>query len=427
MKFNKKLLVLALAAALPCFSAHAQSAAELQKEIEVLKAQLKMLSDKIEAMAAKPAAADSQEFNRLVQKIDLAEEESINAGFKGMKFKGVLDVGYFNDEISASTGFDKARGNGGNGAAMFEISKEPDEGIGWMLRLTPLSSSSIVQEASLSVPVGSGSTKIIAGLTPDFAGYEMSWGNSNPLISNNLLYTHTAATNYMGAGLSYEVGDWTAKWMVGQVDGAASRKAPGIAYRIDYSASEYSGIGFSGVHMRTSDIRPAPDTISDADLIEIDAYHTRGDLTLQGQLSLGRLIGSAGDKSGADARWWGASALVGYKLTPRLQAIARADYIDNSANGGGMYVNSAFAYDDGTGVKVDRAVFGPELDEFGNEGARGANRYALSFGFNYALNASTQWKTELRLDRSTGYNFLDSNGTLKQGNTTIGTALVVSF
>ena len=421
MKLNKKLLVLALAAALPCFSAHAQSAADLQKEIEVLKAQLKMLSDKIEAMAAKPAAADSQEFNRLVQKIDLAEEDSIKAGFKGMKFKGVIDVGYANDEISAATGFDKTRGNGGFGAAMFEINKEPDEGIGWTLRLTPLSSTSIVHEASVSVPVGSGSTKIIAGLTPDFSGYELSWGNANPLISNNLLYTHSAATNYMGAGLSYAMGPWTAKWMVGQVDGVASRKAPGVAYRADYSASEYSGIGFSGVHMRTKD---GP---GDTDLMEIDAYHTRGDLTLQGQLSLGRLIGSAGDKSGADARWWGASALVGYKLTPRLQAIVRADYIDNSANGGGMYVNSAFAYDDGTGVKVDRAVFGPELDEFGNEGARGANRYALSFGFNYALNASTQWKTELRLDRSTGYNFPDSNGTLKQGNTTIGTALVVSF
>ena len=31
------------------------------------------------------------------------------------------------------------------------------------------------------------------------------------------------------------------------------------------------------------------------------------------------------------------SALVGYKLTPRLQAIARADDIDNRANGGGGF------------------------------------------------------------------------------------------
>ena len=49
------------------------------------------------------------------------------------------------------------------------------------------------------------------------------------------------------------------------------------------------------------------------------------------------------------------SALVGYKLTLRLQAIARADDIDNRANGGGMYFNPADA-------KVT-TVFGPELNE----------------------------------------------------------------
>lgn len=414
MKLNKKILVLAMAAALPCFSAHAQSAAELQKEMEVLKAQLKMLSDKIEAMAAKPAAVDPQEFNRLVQKIDLTEEDAIKAGFKGMKFKGVLDVGYSNDEISAKTGFDKARGNGGNGAAMFEISKEPDEGIGWMLRLTPLSSTSIVQEASLSVPVGSGSTKLIAGLTPDYSGYELSWGNANPLISNNLLYTHSAATNYMGAGLSYAMGPWSAKWMVGQVDGVATRSLPGLAYRADYSVSEFSGIGFSGVHVRTNN---GPGNV---DLMEVDAYHNRGDLTVQGQLSVGRLAGGTSG-TGADARWWGVSALVGYKVTPRLQAIARADYIDNRANGGGMYFNPS-------DVKAT-TVFGPELDETGvaTDATRGANRYTLTAGVNFVVNANTQWKTEIRLDRSTGYNFLDSNSQYKQGNTTVGTALVVSF
>ena len=44
-------------------------------------------------MAAKPAAVDPQEFNPLLQKTDLAKEDSIKAGVKGMKFKGVLDVG----------------------------------------------------------------------------------------------------------------------------------------------------------------------------------------------------------------------------------------------------------------------------------------------------------------------------------------------
>lgn len=415
MKLNRKLLIVAMASALPWISAYAQSPADLQKEIEVLKGQLKILTERVEAMSAQAATAPTtQQVTRLEQKIELAEEDSIKAGFKGLKFKGSMEAVYTNDQISSATGFDKAKGNGGYGAAMFEVSKEPDAGIGWTLRLIPLSAAgSIVHEATVSVPIGEHGAKLNAGLTPDYSGYEYSMGNLNPLVSNNLLYANTAASNYAGVGMSYEVGDWTAKWMFGQVDGVMTRKAPGFAYRADYSMNEYDGLGFSGVHIRTNDEALNPGT--NADLMEIDAYHTRGDLTLQGQLSFGRVIGGALDASGADARWWGVSGLVGYKLTPRLQALARVDYIDNRANGGGVYYNPG--------------EYGPELDSTGvaNDPSRGANRYALSTGLNYAVNANTQWKTELRFDRSSGYNFLDSNGEYKQNNTTLGTSLVVSF
>ncbi len=422
MKLNRKLLVVAMATALPWMSVYAQSPADLQKEIELLKGQLKMLSEKIEAMSARAEpTAIAQQVTRLEQKIDLADEDSTKAGFKGLAFKGVMDVSYLNDELSSTTGFDKGKGNGGYGAAMFEISKAPDEGLGWTLRLVPLSTTgSIVHEATVSMPIGDGGAKLNAGLTPDYSGYEYSMGNLNPLITSNLLYSNTAASNYTGLGMSYEIGDWTAKWMVGQVDGVMTRKAPGVAYRADYSMSEYSGIGFSGVHIRTKNSGIDPLTglpvDSNADLMEIDGYHTRGDLTLQGQFSVGRMIAGALDGSGADAKWWGLSGLVGYKVTPRLQALARFDYIDNRANGGGIYYNPG--------------EFGAELDSSGvaNDPSKGANRYALSTGFNYAVNANTQWKTELRFDRSTGYNFLDVDGvTYKQGKTTIGTALVMAF
>ena len=412
MKFNRKLLVVAMATALPWMSAYAQSPADLKQEIEQLKGQLKMLSEKIDAMSNKSGGVDPQDFNRLVQKIDLAEEDSIKAGFKGLTFKGVMDVTYLNDKLASTTGFDKAKGNSGYGAAMFEISKAPDEGLGWTLRLVPLSATgNYVHEATVSIPIGNSGTKLNAGLTPDYSGYEYTMGNLNPLVTNNLLYTHTAASNYMGAGMSYEIGDWTAKWMIGQVDGVMTRKAPGVAYRADYSVNEYSGLGFAGVHIRTNDTSSG----ANADWMEIDGYHTRGDLTLQGQLSVGRMIAGALDSSGSNARWWGLSGLVGYKVTPRLQALARFDYIGNRANGGGIYYNSG--------------EFGPELDSSGvaNDPSKGANRYALSTGFNYAVNANTQWKTELRFDRSTGYNFVNSKGEYKQGNTTIGSSLVVSF
>jgi hypothetical protein len=432
MKKRLSILAVAIAATFPmAHTAHAQTNAELKKEIDLLKQQLQVLMQKVEASAAAQAstaasasnqgAVDPQEFNRLVQKMDLVEEDAIKAGFKGLKIKGTMEVAYLNDQTSATTGFDKAIGNGGFGAAMLEINKELEVGVGWVLRLIPLSGAgSIVHEATVSIPIGESGAKVNAGLTPDYSGYEYSMGHQNPLITNNLLYTHTAATNYAGAGMSYALGNWTAKWMLGQVDGVLTRKAPGFAYRADYAMGEYSGVGFSGVHLRTSDEALNPGM--NADLMEIDAYRNRGDLSLQGQFSFGRLIGGALDASGNDAKWWGLSGFVGYKVTPRLQAIARLDYIDNSANGGGIYYNPA--------DKIGTFVFGPELDSSGQviDPSKGANRYALSTGLNYAVNANTQWKTELRLDRSTGFNFLDADGvTYKQNKTTIGTSVVVSF
>jgi hypothetical protein len=419
MKLNRKLLVVALAGALPWMSASAQSPADLQKEIELLKGQLKMLSEKIEAMSLKEEpSAIAQQVTRLEQKIDLAEEDSIKAGFKGLKFKGTMEAAYLNDSTSTTTGFDKSKGNGGYGLAMLEVSKEPEAGIGWTLRLIPLSGTGMtVHEASVAVPLVEGGAKLIAGLTPDWSGYEYSMGHQNPLITNNLLYSNLAASNYVGVGTSHDFGGgWTGKWMLGQVDGVMSRKAPGLAYRGDYSMGEYSGIGFSGVHMRTNNEALKPGT--NADLLEIDGYYNRGDLSLQGQFSVGKLIGGAMDMSGQDARWWGVSGFAGYKVTPRLQAIARVDYVNNRDNGGGVYFNDG--------------AYGPErTDEMGTlnaDASVGTNRFALSAGFNYALNANTQWKTELRLDRSTGYNFLDADGvTYKQGKTTIGTSIVVSF
>jgi hypothetical protein len=422
MKLNRKLLVVALASALPWMSAYAQSPADLQKEIEVLKGQLKMLSEKIEAMSTKSEpAAIAQQVTRLEQKMDLAEEDAIKSGLKGLKFKGTMEVAYLNDSTSTTAGFDKATGNGGYGAAMLELSKEPDAGIGWTLRLIPLSGAgSIVHEASVAVPLGDHGAKLIAGLMPDWSGYEYSMGHQNPLVTNNLLYSN-AASNYAGVGMSYDLGGgWTGKWMVGQVDGVMTRRSPGFAYRGDYSMGEYSGIGFSGVHVRTHDATINLDTglpDPNADLMEIDGYYTRGDLSLQGQVSFGRVIGGGLGSSGSDGKWVGISGFAGYKVTPRLQAIARLDYVNNHSNGGGVYYDGAGGY-------------GPELDSEGAiiDPTVGANRYALSLGTNYAVNASTAWKTELRFDRSSGYNFVEADGvTYKQNKTTIGTSIVVSF
>jgi hypothetical protein len=73
--------------------------------------------------------------------------------------------------------------------------------------------------------------------------------------------------------------------------------------------------------------------------------------------------------------------------------------------------------------------YGPELSSHGNaaDSSKVANRYALTAEFNYAVNANTQWKTELRFDRSTGYNFTNNYGEHTKFNNTLGTSFVVSF
>ena len=112
----------------------------------------------------------------------------------------------------------------------------------------------------------------------------------------------------------------------------------------------------------------------------------------------------------------GVSGLAGYKITPRLQALVRADYINNRRNGGGLYFHpfgAAGAELDNTGVAADPS--------------RGANLYAISVGMNYAINANTQWKSEFRLDRASGFNFVDSNGLFRKSNTSIATSVVVWF
>ena len=78
MKTKPTLLAIALASAFPFSGVMAQTNADMQREIDQLKTQLRALMEKVEAMSQK-GGVDPQEFNRLVQKVDLAEENSITS------------------------------------------------------------------------------------------------------------------------------------------------------------------------------------------------------------------------------------------------------------------------------------------------------------------------------------------------------------
>ncbi len=431
MSFQRKLLVVTLASVMPMVSVYAQSATDLQKDIAALKMQLQILQQKVDALTAKTEApALSQQMTRIEQKQELAEDAVEKAGLRGLKFKGVAEAAYAYDSSSGAHTFGARDGIGAGANAMLELTKETEdgEGVNWTLRLTP-GGASLVQEATVSVGVAPG-IRVFGGLVPDFQGYEGYFANQNLLVTHNALFDFAGPTSYSGLGMTQQLSKSVAlKWLVGNIDsgndvdgatGLALKPSVGLAYRFDWTLSEYSYLGLSGAHSSST---------RSFDVVALDGGFTRGDWQINAQLTSGQL--KDGAYAGGDAAWTGVSGLVGYKLTPRLQLLARADHLENRKNGGGTYVYNYLnnPLDTlGTGATAGTGL-GPEMDSMGAvaDPTVGANLTRLSLGTNYLLNATTQWKTEIRLDQSSGHNFTDENGAPKREKTTLGTSLVVSF
>jgi len=322
--------------------------------------------------------------------------------------------------------------------AMIQITKESQdgEGVDWTLRLLP-GATTLVHEASISIPLDK-ENRIIGGLIPDYQGYEFVFSNANAtlgsqLISHNALFDVAGPTTYAGIGMSHTFanGMYALKWIVGNIDPAndpadAASTSPsassvgrsvGFAARADWFINEYAYVGFSLANGSVN---------RNFTVAALDGGFTRGDWAFNGQLSFGSQRYAAAN--GDDAQWTGISGLVGYKLTPRLQLLARADYVENRKNGGGTYAANGV---NGVGLGL-----GPEnLDNTGlvqdldanNLPTTGANLTRLTLGTNYQINANTQWKLEYRLDQSTGYNFQDVDGVYSKTKNSLATSFVLSF
>jgi hypothetical protein len=435
MSFERKWLVVALASVLPWASAQAQSAADLQKEISALRAQLQSLQQKVESLntSPEPSAAIAQQVNRMELRADQASDDSEKSGFKGLKFSGTIEAALKYDDLKREHAFGSSAGNSDEfGVLQFTKESQDGEGVDWTLRLAP-GATAPVHEASISVPL-SKANRIIGGLIPDWQGYEFYFANANAtlgnqLISHNALFDLTGATAYAGLGMSHSLdnGKYFVKWLVGNMDAKTSDTTPtlttatsssanasntrsvGLAYRGDWFFNEYSYIGFSGLHGSVN---------RNFSVMAFDGGYTRGDWAFNGQLSFGSQRNAA--SNGDDAAWTGISAMAGYKMTPRLQLLARADMIENRKNGGGTYAYNAGSNDIGLGVEATDT--GAPIDA-----NVGANLTRVSLGTNYQINANTQWKFEYRFDQSTGYNFKDLDGVFTRTKKFIGTSMVLSF
>lgn len=454
-------LALALAAAYPG-AALAQSNEELLKELRALKERVGELEKKL---ADKPAATEKQwgmtpeqsaDFNRIAVKTEALEDNNEALGYKGLKISGFFDPTYIYNQRQNRAGFQFLNrvsddgynyDNGYFGTAAIDFQKEMEGGTKWRLTLMPnrgagsiadSGGNSIVHEASVSIPLGDLQTRFIAGQIPDWSGYEYTQPTTTKLVTRGLLLDFTEPTAYTGAGMEIIRGKWDIKAVLANYNSTkqpAGRKSPVLAYRVDYSKGEFAGFGLAGVHGKAANFSPfnvdangnSPDTR--LDLFELDGYFIRGDLTLQGQVGIGRQkdasIVPAADGTLRDARWWGVSGLAAYKFIPRWEAVARFDYINNAKNGGGLLQYSA---EDGrNGIGPD-ATLGCTTTGWVDGCDKGANRYALAVGVNYLLTANATLKAEYRLDRATQPVFYDvKSDSYRKSNSLLGASVVVSF
>ncbi len=464
------LLALALAAAFP--AVHAQATNQqildelraLRERVGQLEAQLKAAQDKA---PAKPqwgmTPEQAAEFNRIAIKTEAMEDNFSDQGYKGLTITGYADPAFIWNQRQDRAGFQFLNQQSDGyfydtsyiGSASITFNKEMESGTIWRLTLTPnrgvgavLDYASIVEEATVSVPLTDLQTRLVVGQLPDWSGYEYLQPTLNPFVTHNLLFDLTLPTAYTGVGVDIWRGKWWIRAMLGNVNEPTRRqgeKAPTLVYRVDYDRGEFSGWGFAGLHGKTTNYNICADEDcasfgkTTTHLFEIDGWYQRGDLTLGGQIGFGTQKQAAiipdVDDNFRDARWWGLSGLAGWNFTPRLQGLVRADYIRNTKNGGGLLTYTGYwpeygvdgAYGDNrNGIGPD-ATLGCE-DQTVDGCSRGANRYALSFGLKYTYDLNTTFKLEYRFDGADRAVFYDvRKESYKKNNSLIGASVVVGF
>lgn len=449
--------VIAAAAACPVIAA-GQTTQELKAELDALKAHVRKLEAMIDR-AEQGRSEESSELARLRVKSDAADDAMETGGLKGLKVSGYIDPTYIRNRNASTSSFvflnnnSSVNGSGESfgydntyfGSAMLNVDKELEGGTRLRISLMPSKGTAsgynfgnLVHEAWVSIPLASLSTRLFAGQIPDWSGYEAIASTQNKLITHNLLFDFSAANFYTGAGLQFVRGKFDSKVMVGNMNSAridhAREKTPGLFYRVDYARSEFSGLGLSGTHSGFDD----DSAFGRLDLVEVDGYRTRGDFNFQGQLSYGRQRATAANRYKVGRqRWYGLSSLMSYKVMPRLEAIARLDYLHNSRGGGGVFgATLGSGCKDLGGLEANcpdgRNGFGAGMAWSGEDWvvidpARGANRAALALGTQYLLMPGVSVKGEYRYDRATARVFKTSSDQYRRDNHVIGVSTVVSF
>lgn len=439
----------------------AQELSRLQQRIQELESAIK---DK-ENQGMTPE--QERELNRLSVLTDAQVDNNAAMGIKGLKISGYIDPTYIATRNQNRAGFqflnasttpagapEFAFDNGAFGSAMLDFQKEMDSGTKFRVTLMPnrvgagntIDGKSIVHEASIWMPIKElDGTRLLAGQIPSWEGYEFLESYRNKLISHNLLFDLTIPASFTGFGLEKALTPkYTVKAMLANVNASKKpngEKSPALVFRADYFdyAQEFTYFALVGMVGKLTNYRAAANPDGSPQLnpvsglaydardalvttLEFEGGYTRGDWSFAGQISVGaqkRAAITADPVTGhlRDSRWWGMSGTVGYKLTPKLEAVVRADYFDNKKNGGGTFGGWNYA-DSRTGL-------GP--DPSGNQ-EWGTKRSELTLGLKYNYNLNTMFKLEYRYDRASLPVFLNvKTNQYVRDNQMIGTSMILSF
>jgi opacity protein-like surface antigen len=431
--------------------------------------------------AAEPAAAGMTaeqvaEFNRIKVKTEALEDTQESSGFKGLKFSGYMDPTYVYN-------FNKQRGtfqfvvpiskepyaydNGYFGTLALDVQKETDNGTKFHLTLYPkrgggdvMGENSIVHEASVWIPLGSLSTKLFAGQLPDWSGYEYYAPNIYKNITHNLLFDYTLPASYTGIGLELVRGKLDLKLMLANMNASVrniGEHIPMFVFRGDHAVGEYWGWGFAGAAGYKTNFRATganPVSLVDYSTkdslyttLEVDYWYTRADVTLNAHVTYGQqqkaaIAPNADTGNLQAAQWAAASVLAAYKFTQRVEGVLRADFVYNQKNGGGLLdytvpdAVSGIGPANGGAFIDDPANPGTLIPDYANAAwQKGANRYAITAGLNYALNSNVLIKGEYRYDGATQAVFgnkdlltgTGANPKYLKSNSLLATSVVFSF
>ncbi len=466
-------IALALALAFPVAANAAASNADLQKEIDMLKAQLAEIKKLVVQQAAKPApapvanndtAALKAEVAAMRVKMDAMEDAKTEAGFDGIKVSGYIDPTYMyskragrgqflfmnpmdgemNDLSTDGSGYM----NSNLGGVTLKIEKSFDNGMMATLKLRPHkgANTTLVEEAYGTVPFGEDGLKVLAGKMNSFNGYETIDATDLKTVTHSLGYDFGGPWFMTGAGLTFDALGFTWKTIAGNMNSdtdlpSKANHNRGFHWRGDMELSEFAGWGASGMHGTVYG--------ESYHYGEADFWFNRGDWTFNGQLEASKWKNSAAN--GKDASHLGASFLAAYKLGDGWEAVARADWLDNHKNGGGTPVLSlgnacAASTDEGAGCPdgfdvTNSGAFGDYRNGFGpgmffddvngwilGNGDKGAKRSAITLGLNYQYHENALLKFEVRHDMSDLYSFYDwKDKDFKKSNTTFAAQTVIKF